>query len=243
MKRLCLLLDDIATIRHAVENDDYDPVNFGILAETAGVNGLACTFSGTGQGGVKERDLRLIKEIRKTFFNLRIPVQPDAARLALSIAPDMVTFVDVKPSDPRKIQPISLAMHQGEMEHLIPDLKANDISVAVFTEPEINVLRNLNKLPIDYIEINTTHFTSSADVNEELVNLDKIKSATMAAGKLGFGVNCAGGIELMHIPALAQIPGLEDITIGGQLIRQSMHRGINQAVSDALQLIRFREID
>jgi pyridoxine 5-phosphate synthase len=242
MKRLSLQVDDLAYIRTALQDDSYDPVRFGIVAEIAGAHGLVCTYTSSSKG-IQERDLRLLKELSKSFFNLHIPVNDDALKLALSVMPDMVTFVDVKSNDPRNFSSIDLSLHQPEIEQMVPDLQANKISVSILIKPELDALKVISKLPIDYIEIDVSDFTTASDINEEIVVLDKIKSAAMAVGKWGMGVNCFGNIGYDDIPALAQAPNLEDITIGSELIQRSLLVGIDKAIEEALQLIRHREID
>jgi pyridoxine 5'-phosphate synthase PdxJ len=56
-------------------------------------------------------------------------------------------------------------------------------------------------------------------------------------------VNCSGNIDYEDLDGLAQTPNLEDITIGTSLIRRALYVGIDQAVGEALQLMRHREID
>lgn len=242
MKRINLLLDDIATIRSTLANPDFDPAQLAVLGETAGAGGVSCTYSGTDKG-ISERDLRLLKELTKTFFNLRLPPREDVIHLALSLRPDMLTFVDVKQEAPRMVRPVDPNLLEEKIETLLPDLQANDISVAVLIQAEIGILKGINKLSLDYVEIDATDYTGAADINVELVALDKIRSATVAAGKLGMGVNCYGGIRYEHLPELARIANLEDITMGGQLIQRAMWVGIEKAVTEAIQILRLREID
>jgi pyridoxine 5-phosphate synthase len=242
MKRLSVLLDDLAVIRSVLSDDKIDPVRFGILAESAGANGLVCTYSGSAKG-ILERDLRLIKEMNRSFFNLRMPIQTETMRLALSIIPDMVTFVDIKATDPRKVNPLNPDSLQEDLEQILPNLQANNIASSILVRPEIDSLKAISKLSVDYVEIDVSEYTHSGDINEEIVALDKIKSAALAVGKWGIGVNCSGNIALDDIPALAQTPNLEDITLGANLIQRALLVGVQQAVREAQELIRYREVD
>ncbi|MBN2365652.1 MAG: hypothetical protein EH225_06665 [Calditrichaeota bacterium] len=242
MKRLSILLDDLAIIRSVMNDDGIDPVRFGILAETAGANGLVCTFSGS-QKGIQEKDLRLLKDMNRSFFNLRIPIQADIMRLSLSLKPDMVTFLDVSPGVAGKIEPLNPNSIQEEMEQMVPNFQANDIAVSILVRPEIDSLRAISKLSVDYVELDVREFTSASDINEEIVALDKIKSAALAVGKWGIGVNCSGNIGFDDISALAQSPNLEDIIVGSGFIQRSLFVGITQTVKEALELIRYREVD
>ena len=73
--------------------------------------------------------------------------------------------------------------------------------------------------------------------------LDKIKSAALALGKWGLGVNCSGNIGYDDIDGLVQIPNIEDVTMGSALLRRAMLVGIDRAVREALEVMRYREID
>jgi pyridoxine 5-phosphate synthase len=242
MKRLSLLLDDLAIIRAILSDTKIDPVRFAILAEHAGANSISCTYISKSKT-IMERDLRLLKEINTSFFNLRIPIENEAMRLALSIIPDMVTFVDANPNSPRKINAVEPSLHQADIEEMLPNLQANNISVAILVKPEIEYLKLVSKLPFDYIELDALEYTEASDINDEILALDKLKSAALALGKWGMGVNCSGNIGYDDIDGLAQTPNLEDITMGDSLIRRALLVGIEQAIREALELMRYREID
>ena len=242
MKRLNVLLDDLAVIRALLTDSDIDPVRFGILAENAGANSLTYTFVNKSNI-VTERDLRLLKEMHSSFYNLRIPIDNETMRLALSVIPDMVTFVDVNPKNPRNIHPVQPTFQQSTIEEMLPNLQANNISVAILVKPEIESLKLVSKLPCDYVELDVTEYTQAGDINDEIMALDKIKSAALALGKWGLGVNCSGNIGYDDIDGLVQIPNIEDITMGSALLRRAMLVGIDRAVREAMEVMRYREID
>jgi pyridoxine 5-phosphate synthase len=110
-------------------------------------------------------------------------------------------------------------------------------------KPEIEYLKLVSKLPFDYIELDALEYTEASDINDEILALDKLKSAALALGKWGMGVNCSGNIGYDDIDGLAQTPNLEDITMGDSLIRRALLVGIEQAIREALELMRYREID
>ena len=69
---------------------------------------------------------------------------------------------------------------------------------------------------------------------EQLIEIDKLNTAALGAAKLGLGINCCGGIDYVHLPHIARIPQLEDITLGLSILKRSMVVGIHQAVGEAL---------
>ena len=98
MKRLTIAVDEVATLRHVLKDGDIDPVQFAVMCEVAGANGISLTLTDSHIGAL-ERDAQLLKKIRKSFLNLHIPPEPQLIKAVLSISPDMVTFVDVSNVD------------------------------------------------------------------------------------------------------------------------------------------------
>lgn len=240
MKRLTVSIDELATLRYVLHDSDIDPVQFAILCEVAGVHGISLTLADT-QKGMQERDAQLIKRIYKTFLNIRIPPDPQFVKIALTINPDMVTFVDVSKSEPLRISPLPSNAIMETLPDILPDFHANNISVAVFSYPEINLLKQLNRIQIDYVDFDCSEITSASDSNEELVGFDKFNSATIAAAKLGMGINCFGGIDYHYLPDLAVVPRLEDICMGVSILKRALLVGVEQAVKEALQQILFHQ--
>jgi pyridoxine 5-phosphate synthase len=240
MKRLTVSIDELATLRYVLHDSDIDPVQYAMLCEVAGVHGITLTLADM-QKGIQERDAQFIKRIHKTFMNIRIPTDPQFVKMALSINPDMVTFVDVSKTEPLRITPLPSNIIMEALPDILSDFHANNISVAVYSVPEINSLKHLNRIRIDYVEFDCSEITFASDSNEELVGLDKLNSATIAATKLGMGVNCFGGIDYHYLPSLAAIPRLEDICMGASVLKRSLLVGVNQAVKEALQQVLFHQ--
>ena len=236
MKRLTVSVDDVATFRYVLNDTDFDPVRFAVLCEMAGVQGISLTMADT-QKGIQERDAQILKQVHKTFLNLHIPPEPQFVKLALSINPDMVTFVNVARGMDVKISPLSAGGLLEMIPDVLPDFHANNISVAVFCYPEINTLKQLTRIKVDYVEFDCTSITMANDSNDEIVALDELNTACLAAAKLGIGVNCFGGIDYAHLAELSRIPRLEDICMGLSILKRSFFVGVDQSVKEALQRI------
>ena len=240
MKRLTVSIDEVATLRYVLHDSDIDPVQYAMLCEVAGAHGISLTLADT-QKGIQERDAQLIKRLHKTFLNIRIPPDSQFVKTALSINPDMVTFVDVGKNDPVRISPLPSTTVMETLPDFLSDFQANNISVAVYSYPEINSLKQLNRIKIDYVDFDCSEITSASDSNEELVGFDKLSSATIAAAKLGMGVNCSGGIDYPYLPDLAMIPRLEDICMGTTLLKRALLVGIDRAIREAIEQILFHQ--
>lgn len=236
MKRLSIELNDMARLRSIFRDDDLNPTRFAMLCEVAGAHGVALTL-GNDKFRIEERDIRLIKELHKSYINLHIPMQTEQIKAALSLKPDMVTFVNIEKDSSRPFSSLSSEDLYQAVPDVLPDFKANHISVAAFVAPEIDMLRQITKVQIDYVEFDCSLLANADNTNEQLIEIDKLHTAALGAAKLGLGINCCGGIDYAHLPHIARIPQLEDITMGLSILKRSMVVGIHQAVGEALQQI------
>lgn len=229
-------LNNVAVLRDTYSDDEFDPVRFALLCEVAGAHGISLSF-GTRSSGITERDVRLIKDLHKSYLNVHVSPKEDYPKIALSVNPDMVTFVETQKAGSReKIVPLTsegLYMMQG----FLSDLHAGNISTAALIYPEIDTLKQISKMDVDYVEFDCSQLANAGDTNEELIELDKLRSAMLGAAKLGLGINCYGGISYRHLPPLSAVPQLEDITMGLSIIKRSLEVGIAEAVKEALQQI------
>jgi pyridoxine 5-phosphate synthase len=236
LKRLTVELNDMARLRTLFKDEDLSPTRFALLCEIAGAHGIVLTL-GNEKLKIEERDIRLIKELNKGFLNLHIPPQTDQIKTALSLKPEMVTFVNTEREPQNFFSPLSADDLYQMMPDILPDFRASNISVAAFVAPEIDVLKQIGKVQIDYVEFDCSALSLASDTNEELLETDKLRTAILGAAKLGLGINCCGRIDYSHLPLLAAIPQLEDITMGLSIIKRCMVVGIHQAVREALQQI------
>lgn len=60
MKRLTVSVDDVAALRYGLNDSDFDPVQYAILCEVAGANGISLTLTNS-EYGIQERDAQLLK--------------------------------------------------------------------------------------------------------------------------------------------------------------------------------------
>ncbi len=87
------------------------------------------------------------------------------------------------------------------------------------------------------MEFNAAGLADAPDMNEELEILEEISGLTVAANKLGMGVNISGGIGYDNIKDISRIDFLEDIIAGRPVFTKSLSIGIEQAVRDLIALI------
>ena len=91
MTKLGVNVDHIATIREARGAPEPDPVTAALLAELAGAQGITVHLRGD-QRHIKERDIRLLREVITTRLNLEMAATGEMVKIACQLLPDTVTL-------------------------------------------------------------------------------------------------------------------------------------------------------
>ena len=87
--KLAVNVDHIATIREARGIDEPEPILAALLAEQAGADGIVCHIRGDRRH-IKERDLKLFRQLIKTKLNVEMAATEEMKKIALEIKPDYV---------------------------------------------------------------------------------------------------------------------------------------------------------
>ena len=236
MHRLAVDIDPIAFVRNQF-NDRYpDPIQAVVLAELGGAESIVAYFQ-DDQRTIKETDLVLLKHIVKTYLNVRCNITEENIRKLLRVQPDMVTFVapgDLKTLEP---EPLDVDLYTKQLEDSIIELHTNEILASVLIAPDINQIKLAGKMGFDYVELDARGLASAEDMDSEVAFLEELDNLSIAANKMGMGVNISGGIGYDNIRDIVKMEYVEDIVVGKPLFSKSLAIGFEQAVRDLIALI------
>ena len=236
MSRLAVNIDPIALIRNTFTKDIPDPAHMVVLAEMGGAESIVCHLR-EDLRTVNERDVRVMKEISKTHLNVRCNVDPESIRKLLTIKPDMITFVTTDSTTSLESTPVDLETFAETIRNLTADLRANDIMSSARIASDMNLVKIASKLDLDYVEIDTTHYATAEDLDEEIAEIEQLNAIVIAANKLGMGVNAGGGINQENIKDISKIQFIEDLVVGDAIVVKSLAIGFEHAVRDFAGLI------
>ena len=236
MHRIALDIDPVAYIRNILNDPVPDPVQAVVLAELGGAESIVC-YLRDDLKTVSLRDVKLFRQIVKTYLNVRSNLTEENLKTLLQLKPDMVTIV--APGDVNSVIPVTVNLElQNPLLHdYITRFRASNILTSVFIEPEMSQIKLAGKLEFDYIELNASGLNSIDDMSGEMDLLEEIAGIVMAANKMGMGVNISGNIGFENMKELAAIEYLEDIIVGKPLLNRALAIGFEQAVRDIIALI------
>ena len=122
-------IDHIATLRQARGTRYPEPVQAALVAEQAGADGITVHLR-EDRRHIQERDIRLLREMVKTLFNLEMAYTPEMLDFAHGIRPDQVCLVPEKRQELTTEGGLDLSNISDSFADDIKALQNHDIDVS-----------------------------------------------------------------------------------------------------------------
>jgi len=238
MAKLGVNIDHVATIRQARGGVAPDPVAAAVLAELAGADGITVHLR-EDRRHIQDRDLTLLRKTIKTRLNLEMAATDEMVLIAQQIIPDMCTLVPEKRLELTTEGGLDVRCNMEQIKSAVERLRAAGIPVSLFIDADPDQIKAADKVGADYIEIHTGLFAEAADWKSEEKELIRIENGVKLAQKLGIGVNAGHGLNYANIKRIATIRGIEEYNIGHSIISRAVLTGLDKAVRDMVELVRF----
>jgi pyridoxine 5-phosphate synthase len=235
--RFCLNVDHIAVLRNARGEIQPDPVTAALLAEQAGVDGIVVHLR-EDRRHINERDVRLLRELITTKFDLEMAATDEIIKVACDVVPELATIVPEKRQELTTEGGISVIDNITRLKSAIKDLHNADVEVSLFIEPDIDQIDAAAEISSDYIEIHTGVFANAVSEEEQFDELEKIRLAAKHAKKLGLGVNAGHGLNYRNIKIFRELTDIDEVSIGQAVIARAVFVGLNEAIREMIKLVR-----
>ena len=236
--RLSLNIDHIATLRNARGESQPDPVTAALIAEQAGVDGIVVHLR-EDRRHINERDVRLLRELITTKLDLEMAATQEIIKIACDVGPELATIVPEKRQELTTEGGINVLDNITHLKSTIEELHKYDIEVSLFIEPDIRQIDASAEIESDFIEIHTGVFANALSEEEQFDELDRIRTAVKHAKKLGLGVNAGHGLDYQNIKIFRELKDVDEVSIGHSIIARSVIVGIEKAVREMSNLIKF----
>lgn len=238
MARLGVNVDHVATIRQARGGAEPDPVAAAVIAELAGADGITIHLR-EDRRHIQDKDLKLLRQTVQTKLNLEMAATAEMVNIALAVKPDMCTLVPEKRQELTTEGGLDVRFNMEALTEVVDKLQGGGILVSLFIDPDPDQVKAVDKVGADYIEIHTGAFSEAKTWKQEEAELEKIGNAVKLAAKLGLGVNAGHGLNYSNIRKISSLGGIEEYNIGHSIISRSVLVGLDRAVRDMVDLIKY----
>ena len=162
------------------------------------------------------------------------------AKVALTVKPDLVTLVPERRQELTTEGGLGVAEHRDRIQAMVQLLHDGGIPVSLFIDPDLNQVKASHKVHADAIELHTGKYANTRRASDQNKELEDLIQAAKLAAKLGLRVSAGHGLNYRNIRPLTSIAEIEEYNIGHSIISHAVFVGLDRAVREMQDLIRYQ---
>ncbi len=237
--KLSVNVDHIATVREARGEIEPDPVIAAGICELAGAEGIVSHLR-EDRRHINDRDVRLLREVIKTKFDLEMAATEEMINIACEILPDLVTLVPENRNELTTEGGLNLHQNKAKYKDAIETLHDKDIEVSLFLEANPDNIDLAIECGADIIEIHTGKYANLIDEKSRINELSKIATFAQMASEVGLIVTAGHGLNYQNIYPFLNIPEIREVSIGHSIVSRALFTGLYKAVEDMVKILSGR---
>ena len=228
--RLGVNLDHVMTIRQA-RFTVYPELKQAIeMAESGGADGITMHLR-EDRRHIQDDDVYLAKEVIQTNMNLEMAATDEMREIALDVKPQNCCIVPEKRQELTTEGGLNVIEHKERIKELVAALNGVNITVSLFIEPELKIIDAVIETGAPVIELHTGTY-ASAEGDDQLKELIRIKEAAAHAGSAGLIVNAGHGLHCNNVLPIVNIEGMYELNIGHSIVARALFVGLEKAVQE-----------
>ena len=229
MTKLSVNINKIATLRNARGGNLPDLIQVAKDCEKFGAQGITVHPRPDGRH-IRYEDVRNLKQIVTTEFNIEGYPSKDFIDLVLEVKPQQVTLVPDAPDAITSNNGWDTIKYQEFLFNICQNFKKEGIRTSIFVNPDTVMVRNAKLCGTDRIELYTESYATNFFDNPQIAIEDYFHAAE-AAAKHGLGLNAGHDLNLHNLNYFAQnIPQLLEVSIGHALICDALDLGLEETI-------------
>ena len=236
MPKLGVNIDHVATVREARKTISPDPIEAARVCEAAGCDSIVCHLR-EDRRHIKDTDVKKLKEIVRTRFNLEMSVAPGIINIACRIRPDQATLVPERRQEVTTEGGLDVVRNKRAVKAAVTRLKKSGIDVSLFINPAISQIDASLEAGAGIIELHTGEYANARTAAARSRELERMRRAVAYALKLGLEVNAGHGLDYKNVIDIARIDGINELNIGHSIISRAIFTGLKDAVREMKGLI------
>lgn len=230
--RLGVNIDHVATIRNARGGRHPDPLRAAHLAVEAGADGITAHLR-EDRRHISDHDIARLKSELTRPLNLEMAATPEMLRIALKHVPNACCLVPERREERTTEGGLDVCGQRDTLAPVVRDLRAANIRVSLFIEPEPRAIEASAQLGADIVELHTGAYCNYAladDAAAVAAEIERIEKAVRLAADAGLEVHAGHGLTFNTVAPLARMPEVVELNIGHFLIGEAIFGGLHAAV-------------
>jgi pyridoxine 5-phosphate synthase len=237
--RLNVNIDHIATLRQARRTWEPSVVAAAVMADLAGASGITIHLRGDRRH-IQDEDVRLLRGVVKTHFNLEMAATEEMVRIARDVRPNTATLVPERADEVTTEGGLDVISHEEGIKRAVNEISNAGVLVSIFVDPDLSQIEACQRVRAQQIEICTARYaeltdpTRAAESGQVEAELARISNCASRAGELGLSVAAGHGLTYRNVGAIAEIYPIEELNIGHNIIARAVLVGMDRAVREMI---------
>lgn len=228
-------IDHVATLRNARGTVYPDPIKAAQLAEAAGAD-LITLHLREDRRHIKDADLFALRPLIKTRMNLECAVTSEMLNIACKVKPHDVCLVPEKREEVTTEGGLDVITHFDAVKAATKQLQDVGIRVSLFIDPNENQIQAAKEVGATVVELHTGRYADLSG-QEQLVELERIRTAAQFGKSIGLRVNAGHGLHEGNVSQIAAIAQLSELNIGHAIVAEAVFKGWQKAIMDMKSLM------
>lgn len=229
MVKLSVNINKIATLRNARGGNIPDVLQVAADCERFGADGIT-VHPRPDERHIRYSDVKALKPLVKTEFNIEGYPSPEFIDLVLRIKPAQVTLVPDPPDVITSNAGWNAQQHKDFLKEVTARFKTAGIRTSIFLDPLPDMVFHAAETGTDRIELYTEAYAQHYPTQRETAIIPYRETA-VAAAENGLGLNAGHDLNLDNLAYFAMnIPGLLEVSIGHALISDALYFGLENTI-------------
>jgi pyridoxine 5-phosphate synthase len=237
MTRLSVNINKIATIRNARGGNMPDVQKAAVDCERFGAEGIT-VHPRPDERHIRYNDVRLLKPIVTTEFNIEGNPIPSFMDLVIENVPTQVTLVPDAHNAITSNAGWDTITHRGFLTEVCAEFRKHGIRTSIFVDPDPRMAEAAALCGCDRVELYTESYAKGYAMDREAAIAPFIATAA-AARECGLGVNAGHDLSLENLEFfIERIPWTAEVSIGHAIICDALYMGLEETIKAYLSKVR-----
>ena len=237
MTRLSVNINKIATIRNARGGNLPDVELAAVRCQEFGAEGIT-VHPRPDERHIRYSDVRLLKPLVKTEFNIEGNPIPSFVDLVLEVVPNQVTLVPDAHDAITSNAGWDTIRNRDFLTDICKTFKAKGIRTSIFVDPDPAMVEGAKACGADRVELYTADYAAEYSHGREIA-IARYLEAAKAARSAGLGLNAGHDLSLENLAYFVQtIPWTDEVSIGHAIISDALYMGLEATIKAYLGEIR-----
>ncbi len=230
MTNLSVNINKIATIRNARGGNMPDVAKAATDCERFGAQGIT-VHPRPDERHIRYSDVREIRPLLKTEFNIEGNPIPSFVDLVLEVKPDQVTLVPDAENVITSNAGWDTIKHKDFLTDICKVFKDKGIRVSIFVDPDPEAVIGAKACGCDRVELYTEGYARVFKSDPEAAIAPYIKAAE-AARDCGLGLNAGHDLSLENLHYyIENIPWTDEVSIGHAIVCDALYLGLEKTIA------------